>query len=69
MLGELTGEGAENQVQILFSEHVEFVRFELDAVKSEPSAEKETQEVQTKMLYGIMEKMIRFFREGITKEV
>lgn len=69
MLGELTGEGAENQVQILFSEHVEFVRFELDAVKSEPSADGETQEVQTKMLYGIMEKMIRFFREGITEEV
>ena len=68
LLGELTGEGSETRVQILYSEHVEFVHFELSAAKSVPPEDGEAQEVQTKMLYGIMEKMVRFFREGITEE-
>ncbi len=68
LLGELRGEGFENQVQILYSEHVEFVRFELNAGESVQPGDDREQEIQTRELYGIVEKMVRFFREGITKE-
>ena len=67
MLGELVGEASENRIQILYSEHVEFVQFELGAIKSGqgPDAEEGAREVQTKTLYGIAEKMVCFFREGL----
>lgn len=68
LLGELTGDANENEVQIVFSEHLDLVHFELSTGKSEQPADEELREIQTKELYGIAEKMIRFFSEGITKE-
>lgn len=68
LLGELTGDVSENEVQIVFSGHLDLVHFELAAGKSEQPVDEELREIQTKELYGIAEKMIRFFREGITKE-
>ena len=68
LLGELSGDAGENEVRILFSEHVDLTRFELaDSGQKQPPTEAQN-EIQTRTLYGIAEKMIRFFREGITKE-
>ena len=69
LLAGLTGDGAENEIHVIFSEHLDLVRFELSGGKSEQSQEHAQREVQTKELYGLAEKMIRFFRESITKEV
>ena len=68
LLGELTGDEAENEVRVIFSEHLDLVRFELAGGKSGQPADDTRREIQTKELYGIAEKLIRFFREGITKE-
>lgn len=68
LLSEPTDEAFENEVQIVFSEHLDLVHFELATGKSEQPASEELREIQTKELYGIAEKMILFFREGITKE-
>lgn len=69
LLGELTGDTAENDIHVIFSEHLDLMRFELSDSKSEYPGDEAQYEIQTKELYGIAEKMIRFFREGITKEV
>ena len=69
LLGELTGETGDHETRIIFSEHLDLARFELADGGSEQPATEEQDEIQTKTLYGIAEKMIRFFREGITKEV
>ena len=68
LLAGLTGDGAENEIHVIFSEHLDLVRFELSGGKSEQPQENAQREVQTKELYGLAEKMIRFFRESITKE-
>ena len=68
LLGELTGDEAENEVRVIFSEHLDLVRFELAGGKSGQPADETRREIQTKELYGIAEKLIRFFREGITEE-
>lgn len=68
LFGELTGDTAENEIRVIFSEHLDLVQFELSGGKSERPADEAGREVQTKELYGIAEKVIRFFREGITKE-
>ena len=68
LLGELTGENAANEVRVLLSQQLDLVNFELtggDSVKPEGKAQRD---VQTKELYGIAEKLICFFREGLTKE-
>ena len=68
LLGELTGDTAENEVRVIFSEHLDLLRFELSGGKSEQPQDEAQREVQTKELYAVAEKMIRFFREGITKD-
>ena len=68
LLGELTGDTAENEIRVIYSEHLDLVRFELSGGKSEQPQENAQREVQTKELYGIAEKLIQFFGEGITKE-
>lgn len=68
LLGELTGDTVENEVRVIFSEHLDLVRFELSGGKSEQPQDEAQREVQTKELYAVAEKMIRFFREGITKD-
>ena len=68
LLSELAGDSAENEIRVIFSDHLDLARFELSGGKSEQSRDEAQREIQTKELYGIAEKMIRFFREGITKE-
>ena len=68
LLGELTGDTAENEIRVIYSEHLDLVRIELSGGKSEQPQENAQREVQTKELYGIAEKLIQFFGEGITKE-
>lgn len=68
LLTELAGDSAEVEIHMIFSEHLDLSRFELSGGKSERSDGTE-QEVQTGQLYGIAEKMVQFFREGITKAV
>ena len=69
LLGELTGEEDENEVRVLFSEHLDLTRFELAGGRSSKQGENGECQIQTSELYGIAEKMIRFFQEGLTKEV
>lgn len=68
LLTELAGDSAEVEIHMIFSEHLDLPRFELSGGKSERSDGTE-REVQTGQLYGIAEKMVQFFREGITKAV
>lgn len=68
LLGELTGDTDENEIHVIYSNHLDLARFELAAGKSEQPQDESQREIQTKELYGIAEKLIRFFREGITKE-
>lgn len=68
LLTELSGDSAEIELHMIFSEHLDLPRFELSGGKNE-QADGAEREVQTKQLYGIAEKMVRFFREGITKAV
>lgn len=68
LLGELGGDAAENEVRVIFSEHLDLTRFELAGGRSEQSGDEAERKIQTKALYGMAEKMIRFFREGIAKE-
>lgn len=68
LFGELTGDAAENEIRVIFSGHLDLVQFELSGGKSVQPADEAGREIQTKELYGIAEKVIRFFREGITKE-
>ncbi|MGN0336478.1 MAG: DUF6240 domain-containing protein [Lachnospiraceae bacterium] len=68
LLTELGGETAENEIRVIFSEHLDLMRFELAGGKSGQPADEAQREIQTKELYTIAEKLIRFFREGITKE-
>lgn len=68
LLGELSGDAAGNEIRVVFSEHLDLVQFELAGGKSEQSPDEAGQQIQTKELYGTAEKLIRFFREGITKE-
>lgn len=67
LLAELTGGFAELELHMIFSEHLDLPRFELSGGESEQTEGAE-REIQTGRLYGIVEKMVRFFREGITKE-
>lgn len=69
LLGELTGEDTEHEVRVIFSEHLDLVHFELSGKKSEQPKDEAQREIQTKELYGIAEKMILFFKEGLTKDV
>ena len=68
LLSEMTGEDAENEIHMIFSNHLDPVHFELSAGKSEQSQDGAGREVQTKKLYEVAEKLVQFFREGITKE-
>lgn len=68
LFGELAGDEAENEIRVIFSEHLDLVQFELSGGKSEQPADEDGRQIQTKELYGIAEKLIRFFSEGITKE-
>lgn len=68
LLGELTGDTAENEIRVIYSEHLDLVRFELSGGKSGQPQDEAVREVQTKELYRTAEKMILFFREGITTE-
>lgn len=68
LLTELTGGFAELELHMIFSEHLDLPRFELSGGESEQTEGAE-REIQTGRLYGIVEKMVRFFREGITKAV
>ena len=68
LLSELTGDTAENEIRVIYSEHLDLVRFELSGGKSEQPQDEAVREVQTKELYRTAEKMILFFREGITTE-
>lgn len=68
LFGELAGDAAENEIRVIFSEHLDLVQFEMAGGKSEQPDDEAGRQIQTKELYGIAEKMIRFFREGITKE-
>lgn len=69
LLSELTGEDANNEVRAIFSEHLDLVHFELSGKKSEQPENEADRQIQTKELYGIAEKMILFFKEGLTKDV
>lgn len=69
LLTELNGDPDANDIRVIFSEHLDLVRFELSGGKSEQPQDEAQREIQTKELYGIAEKMIRFFSEGITKDV
>lgn len=68
LLGELGGDAAENEVHVIFSEHLDLTRFELAGGRSENPRDEADRKIQTKELYGMAEKMIQFFREGIAKE-
>lgn len=68
LLAEPGKETAENEIRVIFSEHLDLMRFELAGGKGEQPADGAQREIQTKELYTIAEKLIRFFREGITKE-
>lgn len=67
LLAELTEEGASNEVRVIYSNHLDLTRFELAGGKNEQPSDENLREIQTKELYGIAEKMIRFFREDVTK--
>lgn len=68
LLRELTGDAAQNELHVVYSEYLDLTRFELSGGRSEAPADETQRELQTKELYGIAEKLIVFFREGITKE-
>lgn len=68
LLHALTGEDAEHDVRVIFSEHLDLVHFELSGKKSREPENEAVRRMQTKELYGIAEKMILFFHEGLTKE-
>ena len=68
LLAEPGEETAENEIRVIFSEHLDLTRFELAGGRSENPRDEADRKIQTKELYGMAEKMIQFFREGIAKE-
>ena len=57
----------ETDLHVMYHQHVDLVNFELAGGKSTPPQDEQLREIQTKELYEIAEKMIQFFREGITE--
>lgn len=60
-------DGSEPQLQMFYSAHLDLVHFELSGGASVPQTDAGEYEVQTKELYGLAEKVVRFLQEGITK--
>lgn len=68
LFAEQNEKTAQNEIHVIFSPHLDLIRFEQAGGSSEPVQDEALYEIQTKELYGIAEKMIQFFREGITKD-
>lgn len=58
----------QTEIHMVYSAHIDLVKFELSAEKSASVPDGEARQVQTKELYGIAENVIRFLQEGLTKE-
>ncbi len=57
-----------NEIHAIYSGHLDLVRFELAETPDAGASDAQTVEVETKELYGMAEKVVRFLQEGITKE-
>ena len=57
-----------NELHAIYSGHLDLVKFELAEVPDADSSDAQTNEIQTKELYDMAEKVVRFLQEGITKE-
>lgn len=57
-----------NEIHAIYSGHLDLVRFELADIPDAGGADMQTQKMQTSELYDMAEKVVRFLREGITKE-
>ena len=72
LLAEENQDVDNNDIHAIYSRHLDLVRFELaetpDAAVSDAQSDVQTIEIQTKELYRMAEKVIRFLQEGITKE-
>lgn len=71
-MNELLAEGEPDvdnyEIHAIYSGHLDLVRFELAETPDEGAPDAQTIEIQTKELYGMAEKVVRFLQEGITKE-
>ncbi len=57
-----------NEIHAIYSGHLDLARFELADIPDAGGADTQTQKMQTGELYDMAEKVVRFLREGITKE-
>ncbi len=62
------GTQIDEPIHMVYSAHLDLAHFELSSERSAEKTDASAYEWQTKELYGLAEKVVRFLQEGITKE-